>query len=141
LQDLNTKIRGRTRLLLGQVSLDDWELKIRRLLRNSKYRSEILTLEVGKFLYTANDSIVQFAKFSQDGKPYEWIPQKPKEKPRSLKQKIIAFWRGKPKPQKIYLDRTSIEEPQETEETYEGENEDMEDEELIGEDLFGEDFI
>ena len=110
LQDLNTKIRGRTRLLLGQVSLDDWELKIRRLLRNSKYRTEILTLEVGKFLYTANDSLVQFAKFSQDGKPYLWIPQKPKPKPKkSTWQKIKAWLTEDAKPKKIYLDRTEPE--------------------------------
>jgi hypothetical protein len=72
LQDLNTKIRGRTRLLIGQVSLDDWELKIRRLLRKSKYKTEILEFERGKFLYTATDSVIKMPKFSAIGKPYEW---------------------------------------------------------------------
>jgi hypothetical protein len=75
LQDLNTKIRGRTRLLIGQVSLDDWELKVRRLLRNSKYKTEILEFERGKFLYTANDTVVQMPKFEQNGKPWEYVSQ------------------------------------------------------------------
>lgn len=74
LQDLNTKIRGRTRLLIGQVSLDDWELKVRRLLRNSKYKTEILEFERGKFLYTANDTVVQMPLFESNGKPYEYVP-------------------------------------------------------------------
>jgi hypothetical protein len=72
LQDLNTKIRGRTRLLIGQVSLDDWELKIRRLLRNSKYKTEILEFERGKFLYTATDTVIQIPKFESNGQPFEW---------------------------------------------------------------------
>jgi len=63
LQDLNTKIRGRCRLLIGQVSLDDYELKIRRLLRHSKHNKTILMLERGKFLYPYMDSIIQFPKF------------------------------------------------------------------------------
>jgi hypothetical protein len=75
LQDLNTKIRGRTRLLIGQVSLDDWELKVRRLLRNSKYKTEILEFERGKFLHTATDSVVQMPKFESNGKPWEYVPQ------------------------------------------------------------------
>lgn len=82
LQDLNTKIRGRTRLLLGQVSLDDYELKIRRLLRHSKHKEGILTLERGSFLYPSLDVIVKFPKFEANGKPYEWKPKtetKPKE--------------------------------------------------------------
>jgi hypothetical protein len=75
LQDLNTKIRGRTRLLIGQVSLDDWELKVRRLLRNSKYKTEILEFERGRFLYTANDKVVKMPKFEQNGKPWEYVPK------------------------------------------------------------------
>jgi hypothetical protein len=74
LQDLNTKIRGRTRLLLGQVSIDDYELKIRHLLRHSKYRKTILNLPKGLFLYVANDLIVKFPKFQAEGKPYEVKP-------------------------------------------------------------------
>lgn len=71
LQDLNTKIRARARLLIGRVSLDDYELKISRLLRHSQYRREVLEFEVGKFLYPAKNSLIRFDKFRQHGKPYE----------------------------------------------------------------------
>lgn len=71
LQDVNTKIRGRTKLLIGNVNLDDWELKISRLLRNSRYRKEVLNFEVGEFVYPARDSVIRFDKFQQHGKPYE----------------------------------------------------------------------
>ena len=71
LQDLNTRIRGRTRLMLGNVSLDDYELKIMRLLRHSKYKKEILEFPRGTFLYTAQDEIIKFPKFETTEKPYE----------------------------------------------------------------------
>ena len=74
LQDLNTKIRGRTKLLIGNVSLDDYELKVNKLLKHSAYRQEILSFERGVFLYTANDSIIKFPKFAPTGKPYELKP-------------------------------------------------------------------
>lgn len=89
LQDLNTKIRGRTRLLLGQVSLDDYELKIRRLLRHSQYREAILTLDRGSFLYTALDKIVKFPRFEPNGKPYEIA--KPEQRPRKKKGVFARF--------------------------------------------------
>jgi hypothetical protein len=94
LQDLNTKIRTRTRLLIGQVSLDDYSLKIRSLLRNSKFRDQILTLDVGQFLYTGNDSLIKFDKFEGTGKPYELQkPQKPKRK--SLIEKLKEWLQKK----------------------------------------------
>jgi len=93
LQDLNTKIRGRTRLLLGNVSLDDYELKIRRLLRHSEHRQDILTLQRGVFLYTATDQLFSFPKFKAVGKPFE-IKPKPKvtsqEKPKSFLSKLLS---------------------------------------------------
>jgi len=101
LQDLNTKIRGRTRLLLGRVSLDDFELKIRRLLRNSKYKKAILEFERGLFLYCANDMLVKFPKFSAIGKPYEFdttakpTPQPQQQRQKSLSEKVYKFLFGK----------------------------------------------
>jgi len=80
LQDLNTKIRGRTRLLIGSVSLDDYELKIRRLLRHSKHAQDVLNLPRGVFLYTALDTLIGFPKFVQDSKPFEWIAPKAEKK-------------------------------------------------------------
>lgn len=76
LQDLNTKIRARTRLLVGRVSLDDYELKISRLLRHSQYRKEVLEFEIGKFVYPSKDSVIRFEKFEQQGKPYECVNEK-----------------------------------------------------------------
>jgi len=96
LQDLNTKIRGRTRLMLGNVSLDDYELKVRRLLRNSKYRIEILNFERGQFLYTATDTVIKFPKFATQEKPYELI-YKPKQEPQTEND----LWRQSiPKPKR-----------------------------------------
>jgi len=98
LQDLNTKIRGRTRLLIGQVSLDDYELKIRRLLRHSQHREAILTLDRGKFLYTALDLIVSFPKWQAIGKPYLW-QLKEKIKPQTDLASKFEEWQI-PKPKK-----------------------------------------
>lgn len=72
LQDLNTKIRGRMRLLIGQVSMDDYELKIHRLMRHSKYRAEVLTFDRGTFVYTPTDTVIKFPLFKAEGKPYSW---------------------------------------------------------------------
>ncbi|MFB0501021.1 MAG: hypothetical protein ACETVP_00975, partial [Candidatus Bathyarchaeia archaeon] len=66
-----TKIRGRTRYLIGCVNIDDYDLKVNRMLRNSQYRKEVLDFEVGKFVYPSKDSLISFDKFQQDGKPYE----------------------------------------------------------------------
>jgi len=96
LQDLNTKIRGRTRLLLGCVSLDDYELKISRLLRHSKHRVEITTLERGKFLYPPLDKIFSFPKFVRVGKPQEW---RPTEKPQPQEKDFDRSSYPKTRPQ------------------------------------------
>jgi len=98
LQDLNTKIRGRTRLLLGCVSLDDYELKVSRLLRHSKHRQDITTLERGKFLYPQTDTIINFPKFEPIGKPYEYKPKPQTEKPSDLSAKFEAWQTPQPKP-------------------------------------------
>jgi len=89
LQDLNTKIRGRTRYLIGQPNIDDYSLKIEKLLKNSAYRKDILNLEVGQFLYTPTDTLVKFSKFQQVGKPYNLeTPKICCEKRLSLFQRI-----------------------------------------------------
>jgi len=113
LQDLNTKIRGRTRLLIGQVSIDDYELKIRRLLRHSQYRQAILNLEVGQFLSVATDTLVKFPKFEANGKPTEWQPQ-PKPKPKGILAKFKGWFSKKPK-------QKPVSETSERPQPYEGE--------------------
>jgi len=132
LQDLNTKIRGRTRLLIGQVSLDDFELKIRRLLRHSKYRTEILTFQVGEFLYTTTDEKVTFPKFEAQGKPFEWHPQKPKQEPKK------SFWQNL---KDTFRNRETLRLKQKQREDLDEDDTGatFEDEDLIEDDLFGDD--
>ncbi|MGB9855848.1 MAG: AAA family ATPase [Caldisericum exile] len=60
LQDISTKIRGRTLLLIGKVNRDDWILKVERLTRESKHQKEILNLKAGQFLDLNTDTIIEF---------------------------------------------------------------------------------
>ena len=97
LQDLNTKIRGRTQLMIGRVNLDDYDLKINRILRNSRYRKEVLGFKVGEFVYAPTDTKIQFNKFRQDGKPFpiEKLFTKPNleiESKPSLLTRIKGLW-------------------------------------------------
>ena len=84
LQDLNTKIRSRTRLLVGKVSLDDFELKFSRLLRHSKYRKNVLSLPKGVWLYPSQDMLISFPRFKQDSKPYEWQAKPQVKQPKKI---------------------------------------------------------
>jgi hypothetical protein len=105
LQDLSPKIRSKMSILLSKISLDDYQLKIRNLLRNSKFRDSITTLEKGSFVYPELDLVLKTTPFQQEGKPYEWRP-KPKPKPKGLITRILAKvsgWRPQ-EPKKIYLD-------------------------------------
>jgi len=93
LQDLNPKIRSKMAILLSQISLDDYQLKIRALLRNSAFKNQICTLEKGKFVFPSTDEVLEVQPFAQNGKPYEWQPEpepKEPEKPKSLWQKLRA---------------------------------------------------
>lgn len=86
MQDLNTKIRGRTRLMLGRVSLDDYQLKIYRLLRFSIYRKEILDFKQGEWLFVATDSKIKFPLLPQQKyKPFEINKPSPKAKTQQKK--------------------------------------------------------
>lgn len=94
-QDLNTKIRGRMLQIIGKVNTDDYELKVRRLLRHSKYRKDILSLDKGTFIFVPNDTKIKFPLFKQKGKPYEIKPIIPQQ------TKDSELWRQsipKPKP-------------------------------------------
>jgi energy-coupling factor transporter ATP-binding protein EcfA2 len=95
LQDLSPKIRSKMTILLSQISLDDYQLKVRNLLRNSKYRELITELPKGSFVYPTTDQLLKVEPFQQQGKPYEWIyrpPQKPK--PVGIIEKLIKAIRG-----------------------------------------------
>jgi hypothetical protein len=78
LQDLNPKIRSKMSILLSRVSLDDYQLKVRNLLRNSQYRDIITELPKGEFIFPETNQKLTTEPFIQEGKPFLW---KPKERP------------------------------------------------------------
>ena len=73
LQDLNPKIRSKMAIVLGKVSLDDYQLKVRALLRNSKYKDAITQLPKGTFVFPETDQTLTTEPFKQNGKPLEWF--------------------------------------------------------------------
>jgi len=100
LQDLSPKIRAKMSIIMARVSLDDYQLKVRNLLRNSKYRNDIISLEKGKFVFPEDDTILETKPFVANGKLFEWIPKIPeKPKPKSTWQLIKEWWNRKPQPQ------------------------------------------
>ena len=74
LQDLSPKIRTKMSILCSRVSLDDYQLKVRNLLRNSKYRDEITQLEKGSFVFPELDLKLIVQPFKQEGTPTEIKP-------------------------------------------------------------------
>lgn len=131
LQDVNARIRARTQLLIGKPSLDDWELKVRRLVRHTKHGEEILDLEKGSFLFTTTDEIIKFSKFVAEGKAKEYTRQpepEPKRK-RTFAELLASLWLRKDV-RKIPKAQQSEPEPEDEDET-EGEELD-EDYELLG---------
>jgi hypothetical protein len=81
LQDLSPKIRSKMSILLARVSLDDYQLKVRNLLRNSEFRDTITQLEKGKFVFPELDLELSTEPFTQEGKPYAWIKPQVIEQP------------------------------------------------------------
>lgn len=96
LQDLNPKIRSKMAIVLAKVSLDDYQLKIRALLRNSKYRDTITQLPKGTFVFPETDQTLMTEPFKQNGKPLEWcgcltVPtMEIKRKPQSFLQRLFG---------------------------------------------------
>jgi hypothetical protein len=92
LQDLSPKIRTKMSILCSRVSLDDYQLKVRNLLRNSKYRDEITLLAKGSFVFPELDLKLTVQPFKQVGTPTE-IKQPietPTETPK--KSKLREIW-------------------------------------------------
>lgn len=74
------------------------ELKISRLLRNSKYRTDILRFQVGEFVYTATDQKTTFPLFEPKGKPFQWKAKEPKPQPKrrqTFTELLASLWLGK----------------------------------------------
>lgn len=99
LTEVSTKFRSKMDFLIGCITLDDYELKVRRLLRHSKHREDVLKLEVGSFLWCPTDEIIKFPKWQQDGKPFDITskfvkreqPQPEKRPQKNLWQKLREF--------------------------------------------------
>jgi guanylate kinase len=94
LQDLSPKIRTKMSILCSRVSLDDYQLKVRNLLRNSKYRDEITLLEKGKFVFPELDLMLSVQPFKQEGTPQQIKPQvteQPTETPKKI-SKLRSFF-------------------------------------------------
>jgi hypothetical protein len=95
LQDLSTYFRCRTSLAIGKISLDDWDLKLKRMLSPIGCGKEILEMPIGSFYFSCVNEVVQFPKW-QKIKGKEWIPKipeksQPKAKKKSLLRRIWDF--------------------------------------------------
>ena len=92
LQDLSPKIRTKMSILCSRVSLDDYQLKVRNLLRNSEFRDTITELPKGKFVFPELDLELTTEPFKQQGKPHEIKPKIAEPKKLSFLQKIISLF-------------------------------------------------
>jgi len=89
LQDLSTYFRCRTSLALGKISLDDYDLKIGRMLKPLGIGKGILDLSIGNFYFSCINDMVQFPKF-ETGKAKEWFPKRP-DRPQQQKKEQTVF--------------------------------------------------
>jgi hypothetical protein len=102
LQDLSTYFRCRTSLAIGKISLDDYDLKLNRMLKPLKVGKEILDMPIGSFYFSCINDMVQFPEW-QKAKAKEWkpkqakieyakIPETPKKKHSTLKAIAKGFY-------------------------------------------------
>ena len=135
MQDLSTYFRARCSLAIGKIGLDDYDLKLRRLLKPINNGKQVLELDRGSFFFSSINDIVSFPKF-QPSKPNEFkytVKSKPQKK--GLIQKI-----------RDVLNRPIISVEETEEDNYiniDRDEDDLgvtfEDEDLIEDDLFGDD--
>jgi hypothetical protein len=92
LQDINTYFRCRTSLALGKISLDDYDLKIKKMLAPIGINSKVLDMAKGTFYFTAINDTIAFPMF-QPTKPTEFKPQLA-EKPKTLMERFKRWWNG-----------------------------------------------
>jgi len=114
MQSLNAEIRAKMGLILSRCSLDDFDLKINRILRKSKYRNKILDFQIGDFLYTTTDFKFHVQPFIQKGIPYLWQPTikpKPQQKEISLLDAIKHLLHIKRIPEPITRTMKATEKP------------------------------
>ncbi|RLI98865.1 MAG: hypothetical protein DRP00_00845 [Candidatus Aenigmatarchaeota archaeon] len=162
LQDLNTYFRARTSLAVGKIGLDDFDLKLRRLLKPvPKAKQKILSLQRGVFYFTCINEFVKFPKFvskpaqefkptsqkQPEIKPKQGITSKIKSFLSNIKMLFPSVWLQEQakKSRKAKKDTESLDyEPKEEFEpsVYDEDEEfdsEIEEDGLIYEDLFGED--
>lgn len=141
LQDLSTYFRCRTSLAIGKISLDDWDLKLGRMLKPLQIGKSILEMPIGCFFFTCINEAVQFPDWKK-AKAKEWKmqeTQKPEQKKGSVLKSVvkdlfdIIFKTPQVKRPQVKLSR---EQQEQTELDERDEDEENEDEELLGEDLF-----
>lgn len=131
LQDLSTYFRCRTSLAIGKIQLDDYDLKLKRMLSPIGNQKEILKLPIGSFYFSGINDTIAFPKF-ETAKPKMWIPKISEPKPIKKKSLLRRLWDWiPPKPITYVKTQTSEPEPQETTEQ-EFQKEDSED--LLDED-------
>lgn len=94
LQDINTYFRCRASLGLGKISLDDYELKIKKLLSSSAHKATVLNLSKGSFFYTAINDIIHYEPIKM-GKAKEFkyalVDSKPQVKKLTFWEKLVYF--------------------------------------------------
>ena len=90
LQDLSPKIRSKMSILLSRVSLDDYQLKVRMLLRNSEFRDIITELPKGTFIFPELNLKLTTEPFKQEGTPYLWhkAEQPQPQQPQGLLERL-----------------------------------------------------
>ncbi len=96
LTEISTRYRGKMdSYLIGHTSIEDFDLKLCRMLKFSKHRTDVLNLPKGSWLDTKSDSIVSFPDFKANGTPYEYVKPKPQEPepaaPKTPLWKILLF--------------------------------------------------
>lgn len=88
LQDISTYFRCRTSLAIGKIALDDWDLKVKRLLTPIQDKDRILKMPKGNFYFTSINDIIAFPIY-QPSKPTEF-KQSTTEQPK----KTLSFWQA-----------------------------------------------
>jgi hypothetical protein len=76
--------------LIGHTNINDFDLKLCRVLKYSMHRKEVLELGVGAFLDSKTDALIRFPDFKPNGTPYQTKP-KPTEKPKHLEPVFPAM--------------------------------------------------
>jgi hypothetical protein len=97
LQSLSPKIRSTMPILCSRVSLDDYQLKVRNLLKSSAFRDTITELPKGEFIFPETDQKLTVEPFKQNGTPYEIkkkLPEQSKPKMGFLKALMISITEG-----------------------------------------------